>query len=129
MMGSVSALMLQIDKAVSRVDGSLYVGTREASHLLQLFVHITNIALFSFQVQVAIQKCKGAARCLCAVMVQVDDDVYILDRCVRVGERTHPLELYTYINGEITDSLHIYRSDYGNTFQVYCTTFVIFPVL
>ena len=54
-------------------------------------------------------------------MVQVDDDVYILDRCVRVGEKTHPLELYTFVNGVMSDSLHIYRSDDGNAFQV-CDT-------
>ena len=62
-------------------------------------------------------------------MVQVDDDVYILDRCVRVGENTHPLELYTYVNGQVSDSLHIYRSDDGNTFQVRYTYFVVFSAL
>ena len=51
-------------------------------------------------------------------MVQVDDDVYILDRCTRTGEKTHPLEFYAYVNNEMTEGLHVYRSDDGNSFQV-----------
>ena len=51
-------------------------------------------------------------------MVQADDDVYLVDRCRRTGETTHPLEFYAYVNGEMTRGLHVFRSDDGNTFQV-----------
>ena len=51
-------------------------------------------------------------------MVQADDDVYILDRCKRKGEKTHPLEFYAYVNSAVTQGIHVFRSDDGNTFQV-----------
>lgn len=72
-----------------------------------------------FQVHVFLTSCANIlnfrATCTCAVAVQSGDDVIVFDRC---GLLFGPMNVMSYINGELTPGTNVYSFDNGASYRV-----------
>ncbi|KAL4231149.1 hypothetical protein ACF0H5_008732 [Mactra antiquata] len=72
------------------------------------------------KVHVAFQRCKKGRRpvCPCAVLIQVEDDVFVIDTCRRRGEKTHPFEFKIYQNDVLPSDVTIFSTEERKSFDI-----------